>query len=169
MTYYKFLNADRMPAHGGSGQWPEPGTWREEPGPIEMCQPGTLHVLTADQLASDWITEYLWEVEVSGDVVSQADKVGCKRARLVRKLEGWNERTARLFACDCAESALFLHGGDDVDERSIRAVMVARAYATGEATSEEMAAARAAAWDAAWDAERKWQNERLLAYAKGRV
>lgn len=28
--YLKFLKPDRMPAYGGSGQWPEPGIWTEE-------------------------------------------------------------------------------------------------------------------------------------------
>ena len=36
-TLVKMLDADRMPAHGGSGQWPEPGRWRAATGRLIPC------------------------------------------------------------------------------------------------------------------------------------
>jgi hypothetical protein len=57
----------------------------------------------------------------------------------VRIIPTWNERTARLFACDCAERALGTI--ETPDERSVHAIAVARAYALGEATEEELVAA----------------------------
>ena len=83
-----------------------------------------------------------------------------------------DERTQRLFACDCADRALARIASPD--PRSIEAVRVARLYADGKATAEELDAARDAAWAAAWaaaraaagdaagDAETEWQLERAV-------
>jgi hypothetical protein len=64
-----------------------------------------------------------------------------------------NDRQRRLFACDCADSALALV--QNLDQRSVEAVRVSRLFASGKATSEHRAAskdaARAAALEAAWD------------------
>jgi hypothetical protein len=108
----------------------------------------------------------------------------------------WDDRRARLFACDCAERVLPLyereHPGDD---RPRSAIKCARRFATGEARAAARAAAwaaaRAAAWAAAWaaasaaaraaasaaawaaasaaarDAEIDWQRRRVLAYQLG--
>ena len=85
----------------------------------------------------------------------------------------------RWLACDCAERALTRERaeGRESDERSWRAVEVARLFAAGRATQNERnaawSAAGSAAWDAersaersaarnaAWSAEREWQVERL--------
>ena len=80
-----------------------------------------------------------------------ADKIGFRRGRLVRRIEAWNERTARLFACDCAEDAL--QYADPKHHDTVAAtIAVARRYADGQASKKELAAARAAAWAAAWAA-----------------
>lgn len=55
--------------------------------------------------------------------------------------------TARLFVCHIAELALERYGNGD--ERSAKAIEVARRYAIGLATGEELAAATAAARAAA--------------------
>lgn len=77
-----------------------------------------------------------------------------RRARIVRRVEEWNDRSARLFACDCADDALKFF--ENPDPRSVEAVAVARRYAIGDATFAELAdagdAARAAASAAAWAA-----------------
>ena len=79
----------------------------------------------------------------------------------LRAVKG-KDREIRLFAVFCARQVQHLM----TDERSIRALDVAEAFANGNATEEELAAARdaaeaaardaaeAAAWDAAWDAAR---------------
>ena len=74
----------------------------------------------------------------------------------LRSIEG-ADREIRLFACDCAESVLPIYESKfPNDDRPLRAIEVARAYANGEATEDELAAARdaagAAAGDAAWAA-----------------
>ena len=56
----------------------------------------------------------------------------------------------RLFSVWCARKVEHLMN----DERSIRVLDVAEAYAHGTATDEELDAAEAAAWGAVWDASR---------------
>ena len=80
------------------------------------------------------------------------NKVCCRRVRLLRQVDGWNDRTLRLFAVWCAREALKLV--KEPDPRSIAACDVAEKYANGQATKEELDAARDAARAAAWDAAR---------------
>ncbi len=188
--YLKVLNDDgRVYHHPGAFTWPLPtknedGTWM--PGewvtvkrPLkrgltadDLCTARVFHGLRPDQLL-DWLGPAIFEMEFGGAVVEGPDKVGGTRARLLRRIEAWNERTARIFACDCAEGAL--QYADPDDRPTLECVIyVARCYADGEATQAELAAAwdaawaaaRAAAWDAARDAARDaaWaaQGERLL-------
>lgn len=171
-----------MPRHGGDGQWPEPGQWRSVEGPVVPCENG-LHICTLDQLTG-WLGPEVWTVEVADDaeVVTEADKIVVSRARLIERLETWNERTTRLFACDCAEHVLHLFESRYPDDaRPREAIIAARRYANGEATDTELSAARAAAraadgaaaWAAAWAAdgaaERTWQTARLGQYLRGEV
>lgn len=75
----------------------------------------------------------------------------------LRAVDGY-QREMRLFAVDCARSAVHFTN----DERSIAAIDVSERYADGLASEDEraaawdaaMAAARAAAWDAARAAAR---------------
>lgn len=89
-----------------------------------------------------------------------ADALWCLRA-----VDGI-DKIARLFACDCAARAL--QRAAEQDERSHKAVEVARSFARGKATATQLFAARDAAWDAARDAardaEREWQSARLRLY-----
>jgi hypothetical protein len=85
------------------------------------------------------------------------DKVVVRQARVLRKVDAWNDRNLRLFACDCAERVLPLFEKDHPnDNRPRAAIETARRFANGQATWEELDAtwaAVAAAW-AAWDAAR---------------
>ena len=197
---YKMTGPDRT-TYGGY-QWPEIGEWDEvgkrakAPLPkAALCTTRVLHVTDADHLLN-WAREELYEVEVdeSRGIVTDGEKYGVRRARLVRRVETWNERTARLFAADCPERVLPLFEKERPnDARPREAIAVARRFAVGEATREELAAACAAAWaardaagdaaraaaraaagaaardawDAAWAAETAWQRERLAQYLSG--
>ena len=149
-----------LPHDGQPGEWVEVGKRaRKALTADDLCTGRVLHATDAAHLL-DWLNAEMYEIEIDesrGVIV--ADKIGFRRGRLVRRIDAWNERTARLFACDCAEDAL------QYAEESARptlecAIYVARCYADGEATSKELAAAwaaagaaaRAAARDAAWAA-----------------
>ena len=63
----------------------------------------------------------------------------------LRAVEG-HDREIRLFACDCAESVLYLFEQKCPDDKRPRnAIEVAMRYANGEATSDELTTADAAA------------------------
>ena len=161
MNAYKFTAAGGttyndfawpLPHDGQPGEWVEVGKpARKELTVWDLCSGRVLHATDTAHLL-DWLNEELYEVEIdesSGVIV--AGKIGFRRGRLVRRIEAWNERTARLFACDCAEDAL--QYADPKQRDTLTAsIAVARRYADGQATQKELAAARAAAGAAAWDA-----------------
>lgn len=151
-TYYKALRKGRVATHVNDFQWPEPGTWLEVEGDLVACRNG-LHIATLRQVLERWLSEELWEVEADLDgAIVLADKTVVRRARLVRQLP-WDERTARMFAADCAERVLHLFERDYPDDKRPReAIAAARACANGEIGAAALAAAGAAAWAAAGDA-----------------
>jgi len=155
-TYYKILGDDGVP-YLGTDKWhlpkgKRPGKWMPVVENISMCRSG-YHVVEAEHIADFLKYGYhIFEVEVRGDQLRSSNKLCVSQARLLRLLD-WSESRARLFACDCAERALDLFGGE-VDPRSREAIEVARRFARGEATLEELRAARDAAGDAAWAAAR---------------
>ena len=165
---YKLLNADGSPCNGGRGSWPlpngKPGAWLAVEPPVRPCEHG-LHLCRARNLLADWSGPALWLAEVhrKAEVIKQPDKVVISRARLVWRIETWNDQTLRLFAADCAEPALTRAKVED--RRCWDAVTAARRYAFGLIDAAARDAARDAAWAAAW----KWQTKRLLAYLNGQV
>ena len=192
MNLYKVTDDRGRSMHGGSGQWRK-NRWRSVSGELKPCVSG-LHLCREQDLVH-WLGQVIWEAEVHPDavVIEAEDKVVVSRARVVRRLDTWNDRTARLFAADCAERVVHLCGDDP---RPREAIEAARRYANGEATDDELAAARDAAWsaaaraaarDAAWDAARaaardavwdavwdaardaeyRWQTARLMEYLRG--
>ena len=134
-----------LPHDGEPGEWVEVGKRAKKALTArDLCTGRVLHATDAAHLL-DWLNAEMYEIEIDesrGVVV--ADKIGFRRGRLVRRIEAWNERTARLFACDCAEDAL-QYAAEDSRPTLECAIYVARCYADGEATDKELAAARAAA------------------------
>lgn len=173
--YLKVLGPDGEACHGGSGRWylpkgSKPGKWMPAIRPIP-CVSG-YHVLGSARQALDWLGPTIWLCEVRGEIIDHGDKFVAEQARLIERLP-WDDRSARLFACDCAEDVLPIFERDfPGDDRPRRAIEMARRFAVGDATRDELAAARdaagdaekaaawAAAWaaagDAAWAAEAAW-------------
>ena len=152
---YKVLGEGGEAFHGGTGTWPlprgkRPGKWFEHEGRLIACESG-LHLCRKQDLVK-WLGPVIYEAEYDDtEVMAAPDKIVVRRARLVRRLGGWNERNARLFAADCAARALRMEqkAGRSVDPRSKNAIKVARAFANGKATDAERSAARSAAWSGA--------------------
>ena len=151
---YKFLCADGS-APTGSGRY-TPNRWRSVRGVLAPCENG-LHATTADNLVP-FMGEALWRVEIDSEYVWHEDasmgrKLVARRMRTVERVAAWDERTARLFAVECAERVLPIFEREHPnDSRPCEALAVARRFADGQATREELAAARDAARDAAWAA-----------------
>jgi len=171
---YKLTHPDGACVNGGTGVWPlpngHPGAWFEASGPLVPCKNG-LHLCEATDLIH-WSGPALWEAESDGESIRHENKTVVRRARLVRRVDAWNDRNLRLFACECAERAIAAEerAGRKVDPRSRAAVEVAALEAAWSARAAAWAAARAAAWEvpwavaweAAWAAERDWQAKRLV-------
>ena len=190
VKYFKVLDENGCSCHGGDAEWSLPtrnadGTWTPGEwmppvkGALVPCWNG-YHVVSIEQLPM-WLGERIFEAQTGEEIVHADDKSVVRTCRLIREFASWNERTARLFACDCAEHVLSLYEAKYPDDRRPRkAIETARRYAEGKAAVEELtdvwaaawaaaedaaedaaeaaawaaarAAARAAAWDAAWDA-----------------
>jgi hypothetical protein len=157
---YKFLAPGRLPCHGGAGAWPEPGVWTPRIDRLVPCLFG-YHLCFPEHL-HDWLGPELWRAEWRGACIDAEDKIVVEQARLLERVEAWNERTARLYACDCAERVVRLTGPD---VRAVAAIAVARRFAIGEASDEEWAAARSAAEaaegataGATWTADAVWAS-----------
>ena len=157
MKYYKFLTADNK------GKYSEydftkylpnddkPGKWlRKIENPV-LCESG-YHCFMPEHIL-EWLEAQLFEVEIKGRCVHGYDKTVTRQMRFIRKVDTWNDKTARLFACYCARDTLpIFEKKYPNDNRPRVAIETAERYANGEATIEELNAARAAAWAAARDA-----------------
>lgn len=185
-TYYKFLDKDGKPYHGGNGQWSLPtrnddGTWAPGEwmppveGEIMPCENGYHLCETRDLI--NWFAPALYVAEGRGDNVRDGNKTVFREARLLRPIETLNGRMSRLFACDCAEHVLHLfEARHPEDNRPQDCIAIARRYANGDATKDELAAAGDAAWAAARAAraaagdaraaEQEWQIAWLLKLLK---
>jgi hypothetical protein len=153
ITYYKVLAADGCsPAHGGTGKWFLPkgkrvGKWMPAIKPV-LCQQG-YHFVTLDQLPR-WIGPTLYEIEVRGEVLTAEDKSVAEQARLIKRVDTWNEKTLRLFAADCAEHVLGIYEKQyPKDEHPRKSIQAARDFANGLIDAN---AANAASNDAAYAA-----------------
>src|SRR5690606_13529520 len=108
--------------------------------------------------ALTWCDSSAWLIELDGEIIEADDKLCARRGRLVRRLDAWDERSARLLAADCAERVLPIFERERPnDARPRKAIEAARAYARGEIRAAAWDAARDAAWAAAgdaWDAAR---------------
>ena len=145
MTLYKVTDEQGRSMHGGTGRW-TPGRWRSVRGDLVPCRNG-LHLCRPQDLVH-WLGPVIWEAEAEGELVEAEDKVVARRARVLRRVEAWDDRTARLFAAACAEDALAFA---DPAQRPVleAAIAAARAFAEGRASEADLSSACSAAWAAA--------------------
>jgi hypothetical protein len=150
-TFYKVLAVDGVsPQHGGSGKWFLPkgkraGKWMPKIDNIKPCQRG-YHFVMLSQLPQ-WLGPTLYELEVRGEVINLSDKSVAQQARLIRKVDTWNDKTLRLFAADCAEHVLGLYESKyPNDTRPRNAIQAARDFANGRISLDELNAAAYAAY-----------------------
>ena len=181
---FKVLDKGRKPNNGGKGIWQKPGTWLEVTGDLIPCENG-IHLCREKNLI-EWLGPVIWLAEYDPtEIIECNGKIVVRRARLVKQFKTWNAKTARLFACDCAERVLPIFEKQyPNDFRPRNAILASRKFANGKISKNSMdaawdaagdaarAAARDAAW-AAWDAadaagaERKWQTRRLMKILEG--
>lgn len=165
MTYYKFLTEYNKGEYSQSDyneylpKDNNPGKWLPTiDGDIVLCRKG-YHACTINQLTY-WINAHLFEVEFSGDIVIGTDKIAGSRMRFVRKIEGWNDCNARLYACWCAEKVLpFYEERHPTDKRLYNTIEISRLFAHGKATPEELREARIMISVIQWEMEQEMEKE----------
>ncbi|MCI0557399.1 MAG: hypothetical protein MN733_02810 [Nitrososphaera sp.] len=153
---YKVTDENGLPIHGGRGAWSlpngAPGDWRIVEGEIVPCANG-LHLCRISDLL-EWLGPVIWEAEYEGEIHHYYNNVVVRKARLVRQCDAWDDRTARLFAADCAEHVKHIAN----DPRCDAAILAARKHAFGliddAALAVALTAAREAARTAVWAALR---------------
>lgn len=95
--FYKFLRRGGFAPFSGLA-WPV-GEWVKADGRLEPCVNG-IHVCRFGDLPY-WLSDELWEVDVAGDRVPDAQKLVVTRARLRERVAGWPKPIARALANDC--------------------------------------------------------------------
>ena len=146
-VYYKVTDTRGRACHGGDLQWSLPtwravGAWMPRIDDPLLCERG--YHLCRQQELKGWLHEAIWAVELAPEaiVIEGSYKVVTSGpVRLVRRMH-WDDRIARLYACDCAERIVHLCGDDP---RHRDAIAAARRCTEGQATTAELYAARAAA------------------------
>ena len=102
MRAYKVLRDGRSEFTGW--RWPlpdaeRPGEWVCADGPIGLCVNG-IHAANPEQLPH-WLGTEIWEIELGGDVVREEAALVASQARLLRKLDAWDEAMRRRFVEMC--------------------------------------------------------------------
>ena len=153
-TLFKATGVGAESCHGGRGKWykphsqTRPGKWMPLIKDICPCKRG-YHVCEGVQIFH-WFSEELYEVEIRGKQTQGLNKIVAEQARLVKRIKTWNDRTVRLFACDCAKRVLHIFEEKyPEDKRPRKAIEVARKHAKGEAAEAELKEAAVDAVDAA--------------------
>ena len=162
MTYYKILR-DGKSCNGGKAEWDlpvknldstwEPGGWMPEiKGKLIACERG-YHICKDEQVIK-WLDDEIYEVEYKGEIFDHSDKCVAHQCRLIRKYDKWDERTQRLFACDCAEHVLHIFENHYPDDKRPRLViesarLFVKATQSAQAVRDAAQAAALAAVDAA--------------------
>jgi hypothetical protein len=101
---YKFLRQDGTSVFTGF-RWPlpafGPGEWVEAV--VEPCHSG-IHACGPEHLPL-WAGQVLYEVELDGAMVQHPTKVVAERARLVRRIDAWEQEVRDRYTRMCADRA----------------------------------------------------------------
>jgi hypothetical protein len=101
---YKFLTSEATsPFTGFHWSLPDggPGSWTEAT--VEPCRSG-IHACRRDDLPL-WLGPELYEVELDGHIVTEPTKLVASRARLLRRVDAWDDRLRDEYTRMCAERA----------------------------------------------------------------
>jgi hypothetical protein len=150
MIAYKFLCA------GGLGPfsryaWPlprdgRPGPWVVGAGDATLCATA-VHGCRVGDLPW-WLQDELWEAEFDGAIATGRHKISAGRARLLRRVDGWDAACAQRFADACAlrardrAVAALTRAGDRAGAAALREVPGPRELVRAARALDPPAAAR---------------------------
>jgi len=151
-TYYKFLNGREATFVPGFRY--RLRVWQP---PVEddlvACENG-YHVLEEHHLPGEFIGRDMFVAEVKGDLIHAGDKTVARQCRIVEHLTGWNERTARLFAADCAERLLpFWETHGPGDGSLLDAIQVVRDCVDGKIDWQPALPGLVISWPSRWPSD----------------
>jgi hypothetical protein len=106
---YKFLRDGRGPFTRFAWPLPAggPGAWVDAP--VVPCRSG-IHACRVADLPL-WLGRELYAVELAGEIVEEQTKVVASRARLVRRIDAWDDALRAAYTRDCADRACELARG----------------------------------------------------------
>jgi hypothetical protein len=126
----------------------------------------------AGALLPYWLHDELWETEIDGEQVAGIDCLVVRRARLLRRIEGWHDDGARSFVEACAQHAAesLAHASpgaralaqgyvDDARECADAGMFALAAFSAAIAVGRLADAQRA---EHAYRSERAWQADWLV-------
>ena len=110
MIAYKFLSSGAIGLFSRFA-WPTPtagapGEWVRVDGEIQPCLNG-VHACAMAQLI-DWLDDELWEIELDDPVLEADGELIAVAGRLIRRLERWNDESARAFVRHCIDNTVAL-------------------------------------------------------------
>jgi hypothetical protein len=148
---YTVLSEGRTSTYVGI-PWAPCGEWMPrldgELGPCEHVSRGYRLYREADLIHR--LGPVIYEAEYRGEFLAAKHHLVCREVRLLRRLDTWNDATARLFSADCAERVLPIWERQYPDDSRPRDTIIkARAFARGEITQADYAASYSAAYAAA--------------------
>jgi len=101
---YKFLRPDGTSVFTGFS-WPlpngGPGPWIEAS--VEPCRSG-IHTCRPEHLPL-WAGQVLYEVELGGEIADDGTKLIAGRARLIRRIDAWEQGLRDRYTRMCADRA----------------------------------------------------------------
>jgi hypothetical protein len=101
---YKFLRPDgTSPFTGYRWSLPDDGPSEWVDASVEPCRSG-IHACRRSDLPL-WVGRLLYEIELAGDVVEQPTKIVAPRARLLRRVEAWDDALRDTYTRMCADRA----------------------------------------------------------------
>ena len=104
MIAYKFLRPDGTSVFTDFS-WPlpngGPGPWIEAN--VEPCRSG-IHACRPEHLPL-WAGQILYEVELDGEIADDRTKLTAGRARLIRRIDAWEEEVRDRYTRMCADRA----------------------------------------------------------------
>ena len=104
MIAYKFLGPDGRSVFSAF-RWPlpsdVPGVWVEAP--VDPCRSG-IHACRRGDLPL-WLGRAMYEIELDGAIVEQDTKVVASRARLLHRVESWDDDARAQYTRMCADRA----------------------------------------------------------------
>lgn len=153
-------------------RWPASGEWLEAGQLLQLCKSG-IHACASHDLAH-WLHDELWLVELDGASLQGIDCTISERARLVHRIDAWQDGGAARFARAARDHAAQLAATAPVALRKLLEIYVsdASAHLPHGATAlaafcSAMTAARLRGVDhfddAAYREERSWQSRFIAA------